>query len=207
MTFSLSSSFPARRSTSAFTLIELLVVIAIIAILASILFPVFAQARGKARQASCLSNLRQIGTSLMMYAQDYDETLPGNSFHQGGLGKPLGWMTPVEASDVTTHRIWARDVFPYVKNLGVFVCPQSKPRSSEPLSGVGTTKRGARPARRQHQLLCERHRQRRESGRPDRSRRPDLSARGSQLQPDRPGKAAPGRRRSDIGDQLFPRLL
>src|SRR5438046_982945 len=59
-----------------FTLIELLVVIAIIAILAAILFPVFAQARDKARTTSCLSNGKQLGTALMMYAQDYDETYP-----------------------------------------------------------------------------------------------------------------------------------
>ena len=64
----------------AFTLIELLVVIAIIAILAAILFPVFAQAREKARQTSCLSNLKQIGLGLMMYTQDYDETYPMNLF-------------------------------------------------------------------------------------------------------------------------------
>jgi prepilin-type N-terminal cleavage/methylation domain-containing protein/prepilin-type processing-associated H-X9-DG protein len=63
-----------RRTSSAFTLIELLVVIAIIAILAAILFPVFAQARAKARQATCLSNMKQIGTATMMYVQDYDET-------------------------------------------------------------------------------------------------------------------------------------
>src|SRR5438270_2778671 len=65
--------FHTRR---AFTLIELLVVIAIIAILAAILFPVFAQAREKARQAVCLSNQKQIGTAIMMYAQDYGETYP-----------------------------------------------------------------------------------------------------------------------------------
>src|SRR5258707_10170131 len=72
----------ARRQ--GFTLIELLVVIAIIAILAAILFPVFAQAREKARQAGCLSNLKQIGTAAMMYVQDYDETYP----HQLALSIP-----------------------------------------------------------------------------------------------------------------------
>lgn len=65
----------ARRKSTAFTLIELLVVIAIIAILASVLFPVFAKAREKARQTSCASNMRQIGTAMLAYAQDYDETL------------------------------------------------------------------------------------------------------------------------------------
>src|SRR5262245_16743330 len=65
------------RSQRGFTLIELLVVIAIIAILAAILFPVFAQAREKARQASCMSNVRQIGLAALQYAQDYDETIVG----------------------------------------------------------------------------------------------------------------------------------
>src|SRR5438270_8790302 len=72
-------SYPtrSRRAASpAFTLIELLVVIAIIAILAAILFPVFAQAREKARQATCISNLKQLGTAALMYAQDYDEQWP-----------------------------------------------------------------------------------------------------------------------------------
>ena len=71
-----------------FTLIELLVVIAIIAILAAILFPVFAQARAKARQISCLSNTKQMGTATMMYVQDYDETLPGYRFN-GPAGSNL----------------------------------------------------------------------------------------------------------------------
>src|SRR4026209_660618 len=81
-----------RHGKAAFTLIELLVVIAVIAILAALLFPVFAQARDKARQAACLSNLRQIGSALHMYLQDYDERLP-NACSYGraairGLGSP-----------------------------------------------------------------------------------------------------------------------
>ena len=73
----MQSSFSNARLRNAFTLIELLVVIAIIAILAAILFPVFAQARAAARQASCLSNIKQVALASMMYAQDYDEGLIG----------------------------------------------------------------------------------------------------------------------------------
>ena len=93
----------------AFTLIELLVVIAIIAILAAILFPVFAQAREKARQTSCLSNLKQIGLGLMMYTQDYDETYPMNLF----LGFEPGPC--VHLSQVA--------IAPYIKNMDIYKCP------------------------------------------------------------------------------------
>jgi len=97
-----------------FTLIELLVVIAIIAILAAILFPVFAQARDKARSSACLSNLKQIGTSLHLYLQDYDETYPLNQFDaHGGDCKPLGYT-------------WKEAVQPYTRNGEVWVCPSAK---------------------------------------------------------------------------------
>jgi prepilin-type N-terminal cleavage/methylation domain-containing protein/prepilin-type processing-associated H-X9-DG protein len=91
-----------------FTLIELLVVIAIIAILAAILFPVFAKVREKARQTACLSNEKQLGLSMIQYAQDYDETLPcGTQLNFGGrLGAG-----------------WAGQVYPYVKSTGIFKCP------------------------------------------------------------------------------------
>ena len=94
-----------------FTLIELLVVIAIIAILAAILFPVFAQARQKARMTSCLSNLKQLGTGLMMYVQDYDETLTPHFDRNDPLQVTAG-------SSVVANRLkaaWA----PYVKNEGI----------------------------------------------------------------------------------------
>ncbi len=114
------------KTRQAFTLIELLVVIAIIAILAAILFPVFAQARAKARQTACLSNMKQIGNALMMYTQDYDEMLPGNHFPDEGIGLDLGFMEP------RSRRNWARDTYPYVKNIDVYRCPSAAPRSSRP---------------------------------------------------------------------------
>lgn len=100
-----------RHSRSAFTLIELLVVIAIIAILAAILFPVFAQAREKARQASCMSNGKQMGLAVLQYVQDYDESTPMACGYTGE-----GYSNWWDAS-------WVTMVQPYVKNIGVFRCP------------------------------------------------------------------------------------
>src|ERR1041384_6138055 len=91
----------------AFTLIELLVVIAIIAILAAIMFPVFALAREKARQTSCMSNLRQIGTAALLYSQDYDEFIVGT---ERGTDPEYFWGEMLE---------------PYLKNRQILQCPSS----------------------------------------------------------------------------------
>jgi prepilin-type N-terminal cleavage/methylation domain-containing protein/prepilin-type processing-associated H-X9-DG protein len=103
----------ARSARWGFTLIELLVVIAIIAILAAILFPVFAQAREKARVAACLSNVKQLGLGLQMYAQDYDETLP---IHTADIAN---FLAPNAAAN------WAKGLSPYVKNTQIYSCPSA----------------------------------------------------------------------------------
>ncbi len=120
-----SRSHPAsfRRAShggavTAFTLIELLVVIAIIAILAAILFPVFAQAREKARQTSCISNLKQIGLALTMYVQDYDEAYPNRAFEPRTVPN---W----------DDNSWRTVIQPYVKNRKLLTCP-SNPGKSTP---------------------------------------------------------------------------
>lgn len=108
-----------RLSQNGFTLIELLVVIAIIAILAAILFPVFAAAREKARMTACLSNEKQIGLAIIQYTQDYDD------------GFPVGWNT---GSAAQYGSGWAGLIYPYVKSAGVFACPDD---TSAATSGAG----------------------------------------------------------------------
>ena len=112
------------KSNRAFTLIELLVVIAIIAILAAILFPVFAQAKLAAKKTSDLSNLKQQGLSWIMYATDYDDIsvtqyrdAGGWLYWFAGSGKDLGFMDPTEGQN------WSREQLPYVKNLGIYMNP------------------------------------------------------------------------------------
>ena len=102
-----------------FTLIELLVVIAIIAILAAILFPVFAQAREKARQTTCQSNLKQFGNAFNMYKQDYDETFPFG----GWFGQDVGSGAPNADNDRGGD--WQITLLPYSKNMGIYACPSS----------------------------------------------------------------------------------
>ena len=107
-----------KHTNSAFTLIELLVVIAIIAILAAILFPVFARARENARRSSCASNLKQIGLGLAQYTQDYDETMPYQ--FPGGSAVVTDFMDPNQP--VNFHRA----IYPYVKSIQVYSCPSTQ---------------------------------------------------------------------------------
>ena len=109
-----------HRSKAGFTLIELLVVIAIIAILAAILFPVFAQAREKARQTACLSNMKQVGTGMSMYVQDYDESYPTVDTT---TGVPVPRLPLPDGRIYVGQMGWALQIYPYIKSKAVFVCP------------------------------------------------------------------------------------
>jgi prepilin-type N-terminal cleavage/methylation domain-containing protein/prepilin-type processing-associated H-X9-DG protein len=116
MKLSMKCEEAPKGAWAAFTLIELLVTIAIIAILAAILFPVFARARENARRASCMSNLKQIGLGIMQYTQDYDERVPSNYVKLKSDGSQIRW--------------WPDLLQPYVKSYQVFVCPSD----SDPMS-------------------------------------------------------------------------
>lgn len=100
------------RKSRGFTLIELLVVIAIIAILAAILFPVFARARENARRSSCMSNVKQLALGILMYTQDYDEKLPGIRKASDTPGLYVSWVTMIQ---------------PYAKSTQVYTCPDGVP--------------------------------------------------------------------------------
>jgi prepilin-type N-terminal cleavage/methylation domain-containing protein/prepilin-type processing-associated H-X9-DG protein len=121
-----------------FTLIELLVVIAIIAILAAILFPVFAKVREKARQTTCVSNLKQIGLGVAQYTQDYDETLPS------------GWYPDPSGSN--GYYSWNANIVPYIKSSAVFACP-SNSHNTEAYKNGGTAHDGVTVIHRSYEVL------------------------------------------------------
>jgi prepilin-type N-terminal cleavage/methylation domain-containing protein/prepilin-type processing-associated H-X9-DG protein len=132
VSYDLINRFPHTGRRSAFTLIELLVVIAIIAILAAILFPVFAQAREKARQAACLSNFKQVSTSIMMYIQDYDEQYPLSMVrHPSGVWLayadiPADWDSATGSNwALMSESMWVNSIQPYAKNYQIFKCPNA----------------------------------------------------------------------------------
>ena len=147
---------PARRAAG-FTLIELLVVIAIIAILAAILFPVFAQAREKARQISCLSNQKQLANAMLMYVQDFDETLPlavaGNAngtawAYSSYYFAPPDWSTAFSASRIARNAsVWPNSAQSYIKNDDVHRCPSGNEIDYAVYHGVQqtTARPGVRP--------------------------------------------------------------
>ncbi len=110
----------------AFTLIELLVVIAIIAILAAILFPVFSRAREKARQASCISNLKQLALAMLMYTQDYDETWPLAYYWSPGWTDEYAWDFHIEYSGWNVAGYSLGLIGPYTKNEQINACPSAR---------------------------------------------------------------------------------
>jgi len=126
----------APRRRNGFTLIELLVVIAIIAILAAILFPVFARAREKARQASCLSNLKQLSLGMSMYAQDYDETWPLAYYYSADFSEEFSWDFHINWN-TGSHEVGL--IGPYTKNEQINACPTAKGLQTwgRPYTGYG----------------------------------------------------------------------
>jgi prepilin-type N-terminal cleavage/methylation domain-containing protein len=130
-----------KMQVKGFTLIELLVVVAIISLLAAILFPVFARARENARRAGCMSNLKQIGLGFMMYTQDYDEKFPPALWGEAGNPDTFveqhdpnmpGYKFKMSSNGTTGHYVtWMDMIYPYVKNLQLFVCPSNTQKSQD----------------------------------------------------------------------------
>jgi prepilin-type N-terminal cleavage/methylation domain-containing protein len=119
---------PRGNGAGGFTLIELLVVIAILAILAAFLFPVFAQSREKARQATCTSNMRQIGLAMTMYVDDHDDTYPTNPWE----GAPVGTADNDSGDPGYRTRLqWIWQLYPYTKNRKIWVCPSDPDPKSD----------------------------------------------------------------------------
>ncbi len=123
-----------KHFNKGFTLIELLVVIAIIAILAAILFPVFARAREKARQTQCLSNVKETMLAVNMYAQDYDETLPRLNTDVGSSGYEL----PNGSTYNGQYMLWHTILYPYTKNYQIWSCPSDSSGYNGGYTGGGS---------------------------------------------------------------------
>lgn len=116
-----------------FTLIELLVVIAIIALLAAILFPVFARARENGRKATCINNLKQLGVGFMQYTQDFDEILPNGGGYSATADSGQWMVTPTPVGTACSSTAPCRPdlgvVYPYIKNQQVYLCPSDSNRA------------------------------------------------------------------------------
>ena len=134
-----------RRSSGGFTLVELLTVIAIIAVLAAILFPVFAKARGKAREVACNANLRQIGLAVKMYTQDYDEAYP-YALDPADKYTPSIWSSfPAFMADIPHMPMIHESLQPYIKSKELFHCPGDIGFDREDFTGMEIDPSGTPP--------------------------------------------------------------
>jgi prepilin-type N-terminal cleavage/methylation domain-containing protein/prepilin-type processing-associated H-X9-DG protein len=143
MDMNIYQSVERKTSRKGFTLIELLVVVAIIAVLAAILFPVFARARENARRASCMSNLKQLGLGMMQYTQDYDEKYP-QAYYTGldpqtdtSLPGKIYYTNPGGSNPTSYYKNWMDFTYPYVKSVQLYVCPSATSAPTLPTPSYG----------------------------------------------------------------------